>query len=106
MSSKHSSQAVVEHRDYHDNELAERQDRAALFAWDPATSGAHELVDAMMEGEDEGMEDQHGAGAGDDVDGLAAAEQDLFGGEADENEEGGYQDDGEGAEQGGLGHYQ
>jgi hypothetical protein len=67
-------QAVVEHRDYYDNEIAERQDRVAAIDIDPAA------VDLEGEGD------------------LDAAE--FFGGDGEE----GYQDDAEGAEQGGLGY--
>lgn len=69
-------QAVVEHRDYHDNEIAERQDRVAAIEIDP------NAVDVEGEGD------------------LDAADN-IFGGGGEEE---GYQEDAEGAEQGGLGY--
>jgi hypothetical protein len=68
-------QAVVEHRDYYENEIVERQDRVAAIEIDPAA------VDIEAEGD------------------LDAA--DVFGGDGEEE---GYQEDAEGAEQGGLGY--
>jgi hypothetical protein len=70
-------QAIVEHRDYHDTEVAERADRVAAIDIDPSALP---------------LEDAEG-----DLD----AEGNIFGGGEDE----GYQEDGEGAEeQGGLGY--
>jgi hypothetical protein len=79
----------VENRDYHENEIAERQDRVATI--DP---GAVD-VDPDVDFEDAGEDDMLGVGVG--VGGAG----DMQGVEEDE----GLQEDGEeGAEQGGLGY--
>lgn len=71
------AQAIVEHRDYYDTELAERQGRLVHLDLDPS---AVPLVEGGMD---------------------AGAAGDIFG---EEGEEEGYQEDGEEAEQGGLGY--
>lgn len=74
----HCLQAVVEHRDYHENEIAERQDRVANI--DPGAVDVDQDAD------------------------LEAADN-IFGGATGVGEDDGLQEDGEeGAEQGGLGY--
>lgn len=70
-------QAVVEHRHYHDSEIAERQDRMTLIEAEPGA------LPVEVDGEGE-------------LD--AGVAEDVFG------DDEGYPEDAEGAEQGGLGY--